>query len=90
MLKIPRIPVVSSQIKAIGYDAPSLQMDIEFINHSKDPNKPASVYRYSNVSPQEYAALAGAESIGKFFGANIKPFPQRFPFRKLTQEEAAQ
>jgi hypothetical protein len=90
-MKIPRIAVQSSQIAAIGYDNASRQLDLEFKSHSKPkegaPPKPNSVYRYQNVPPELHQRLISAESIGKFFGAEIKPFADRYPFKKLTEAE---
>lgn len=92
MTKIPRIPVTSSQIHAIGYSPVTKELDIEFKSFAKkgaEP-KPNSVYRYQNVGPETHAALMSAESIGRLFGAGIKPHADKYPFRKLTTEEAAQ
>lgn len=58
-----RVPVNSSNIKAIGYDRESLMLEIEF--HT------SRVYRYSNVPPHVYAALMQAESHGKYFQDHI-------------------
>lgn len=88
MLKIKRTPVQSSQIAAIGYDSSTQQMDIEFVNRS--PDKPASVYRYQNVTPDDLLEFKTADSLGSYFKREIKPFPDRYPYRKLTPEEAAQ
>lgn len=82
-----RIPVTSSQIAAIGYDPVNKQADIEFTRHK--PDAPASVYRYYNVEQSDMNALLGAESIGSHFIKTIKKDPDRFPFKKLTAEEAA-
>jgi hypothetical protein len=83
-----RTPVTSSQIQAIGYDPTTKTMQIAFVQ--RNPDKPQSVYEYSQVPAEVHAALIGAESIGKAFGQTIKPFPGTFPHRKLTPEEAAQ
>ena len=67
-------PVTSSQISAIGHDAETRQMYVEF------PKKtgPSSVYLYENVS------------VGSHFIQNIKNAPIAFPFSKLdlAQPEA--
>lgn len=54
----------SSTIHSHGYDEPTSTMTIKF--HS------GSTYRYEGVSPEDYAAFAGAESVGKHFGAHIR------------------
>lgn len=83
-----RLPVTSSQIAALGHDPINLKMQVEF--KSFKPDKPTSVYEFSNVSQEDFAALMNAESIGKTFNAGIKANPTKYPFRKLTTEEAAQ
>ncbi len=82
-----RIPVKSSQIKSVGFevirdDAPNCEgsqavgvLEIEF--------KGGSVYRYDNVPSEEFDALMIAESVGAYFGKNIKAFPEKFPFKKI-------
>ncbi len=68
--------VQSSQINAIGYNAATLKMRIEF--------KPGSLYEYSNVPPDLFEKFAKAESTGSFFYKNIKPFPDKYPYTKLV------
>lgn len=60
-----RAPVSSSTIAAIGYDAESKTLAVEF--HS------GKVYHYQGVEPEKHQALLGAESIGRHFGQFIKP-----------------
>ncbi len=67
--------VESSQISAIGYDAASKTMAIQF----RGKDGPGSTYHYSNVEADDFAALRDAKSIGSHFFKNIKPFPDRFP-----------
>ncbi len=88
--KITRLAVTSSQIASIGYDPAQQMLDIEFKPFKPKEGVPNSVYRYQNVTPADHAALVGAESIGRAFGQGIKKDPQRWPFRKLSTEEAAQ
>lgn len=54
-----RVPVNSSNIKAIGYDRDSLMLEIEF--------RTGRTYRYSNVPPHVYSGLMHAQSHGKYF-----------------------
>lgn len=90
-----RQAVESSQIKSIGF-APSHvdkkddeaanvfgTLEIEF--------KGGSVYQYSNVTHEIFAGLMTAESVGSYFGKNIKPFPEKYPFTKIrgTDREEA-
>jgi len=67
-----RTSVSSSNIGAIGYEAETQTLEIEFLN--------GSVYQYTGVSVEEYEAMMNADSKGKYFNANIK---NRYPFTKL-------
>lgn len=90
MTKIPRQPVTSSQIESIGHNPETQELDIEFKRFSKkgQTEKQNTVYRFQNVTQDEHAALIGAESIGRHFGQNIKPFQKKYPYRKLDETEA--
>lgn len=93
-MPIPRTPVVSSQVVSIGYDATTKELDVEFKpftskKHAADP-KPNPVYRYRNITPEIFASIIGAESIGKAVNATLKKFPDRYPYKKLSEEELAQ
>jgi hypothetical protein len=59
-----RTPVSSSNIRAIGYDPASQLLEVEFSQ--------GAVYEYREVSAAAHQALMGAESIGRYFAANIK------------------
>lgn len=69
VLSIAMTPVESSQIAAIGYDADSKTLAVQF--PGRGPN-PGDVYHYFGVEPQVFTDLLESESKGKFFGANIK------------------
>lgn len=71
------ISVESSQIEAVGHDEASSALLVRFKNHS--------VYQYQNVGKELFQALLAAESVGKFFHAEIKKHPDRFPFSKLQE-----
>lgn len=60
-----RTPVSSSNISAIGYDADSQTLEVEFKN--------GAVYQYSGVPPIEHEGILYADSKGKYLHANIKP-----------------
>ncbi len=62
-------PVESSQISAIGYQAESRTLAVQFPGRGANPG---DVYHYLNVAPELFAAFLITESKGKFFGANIK------------------
>jgi len=67
-----RIPVSSSNISAIGYDADNQILEVEFTT--------GAVYSYSGVSSDEYEGFMSSDSKGKYFHANIK---NRYSFTKL-------
>lgn len=57
------VPVKSSNVKAVGYDAPARVMHVQF--HS------GNHYSYSDVPPASHEALMGAPSKGKHFNQHI-------------------
>ncbi len=57
-------PVESSMIRAIGYDAGSRTLQVEFSS--------GAVYHYFDVPPEEHAALLQAESHGQHFLAHVR------------------
>jgi hypothetical protein len=67
-----RTPVTSTDIYAIGYDADTQTLEVEF--------NTGSVYAYSDVHQGEYDAFIDSDSKGKYFHANIK---KRYSFVKL-------
>ena len=69
-------PVESSQVKAIGYDAESRTLAVAF----KHGN--GAIYHYPNVDAETHEAFVKAESIGAFFGNNLK----LLPFKKYRAE----
>jgi hypothetical protein len=62
----PMHTVKSSQLHSVGYNPETQQLHIAF--------KPSQykTYVYDNVPPDVHQNLMGAESHGKYFGANIK------------------
>ena len=69
--------VESSQILAIGYDAESQTLAIQF----KSSKKP--VYHYANVTAEDFAVFRDAESIGNHFYKHIKPFREKYPYTRI-------
>lgn len=59
-----RTPVISSHIAAIGYDADSETLEVEFNN--------GAVYSYSGVPLGEYEGFMNADSKGTYLRVNIK------------------
>jgi hypothetical protein len=60
-----RLEVVSTNIKALGYDLATQVLELVFVNDG-------SVYRYLNVPPEQFCSLANAESVGKYFQEHIR------------------
>jgi hypothetical protein len=60
-----RQPVSSSNISSIGHDPRHNVLEVEF--------RSGRVFQYSDVNPDEHAALMGAKSIGSHFANLIKP-----------------
>lgn len=59
------IPVESSVIRAIGFDAPTRALELQF--HTGD------VYRFNGVPPRVVEQLRSAPSIGAHFVREVKP-----------------
>ena len=64
MSEIKMVPVKSSQIKAIGHDASTKTLAIEFSS--------GGIYHYADVPAEKYHALLQAESKGKHLHRHIK------------------
>lgn len=60
-----RIPVVSSALRSLGYDAQTCMLEVEF--------ESTDVYRYLDVDPADVEALLAAESMGSHLNEHIKP-----------------
>lgn len=56
--------VTSTNIVEIGYDPPSLTLEVVFRN--------GGIYQYFDIPKQEYESLLGAASIGEYLNRNIK------------------
>lgn len=67
-----RIPVTSSNIQSIGFDASNETLEIEFIS--------GSTYQYYGVPEHVYEEMMSASSHGKYFHAHIKG---RYPESKM-------
>ncbi len=65
MMPVTMIPVKSSNIAKIGYDALALQLNVEFKN--------GKTFGYKYVSLRDFDKLICANSVGKHFNALIKP-----------------
>ena len=63
-IEMERVPVSSSNIVSVGYDSENETLEIEF--------KTTGVYQYFNVPLFMHERLFMADSVGKFFNAEIK------------------
>lgn len=69
------IPVTSSNVKSVGYDAGNLYVD--FLNGGR--------YRYLDVPIDLYDGILKAESVGKYLNTHIKP---TYRYERLHPEVA--
>ena len=78
--------VESSQIEAVAHDPETNTLGIRFHPNKKqkEAGERGSEYHYSGVRHDMYVALTEAISVGKFFGEYIKPFPEVYPFTKVS------
>jgi hypothetical protein len=61
-----REPIDSSSARSVAYDPEREILEVEFPD--------GDVYRYFDVSAEEYADLRTAESFGEHLNHQIKPF----------------
>jgi hypothetical protein len=61
---VRRYGVLSSAIKAVGYDETSATLEVEF--------RSGSVYDYEDVPPEEVLELLSSDSMGRYFGTHIR------------------
>ena len=73
---IPMYRVNSSNINAIGYDAPNLKLYIEY--------KKGKVYEYDNVTPDIWNGLVNSESRGSYAHFFLKINSGTYPYRVYT------
>lgn len=67
-----RFPVSSNSLAEIGYDPDFETLEVQFLH--------GGVYQYYNVPPFLYERLMAADSLGRFYNAEIK---NRFPESKM-------
>lgn len=82
---IPLTPIKSSQLAAIGHDAATETLAIQFLTKGQ----PGNVYHYRNFTAAEYSAFASAESAGAHFGKHIKPYGDKHPYQNMGLPSAA-
>ncbi|CAI2430286.1 KTSC domain-containing protein [Serratia liquefaciens] len=83
MTPINMTPVESSQIDSIGHNPATNTLAIRF----KSKGAPSSLYHYSNVTAEDFAAFSGAESVGSHFYKHIKADTERFPFQRINEKK---
>lgn len=66
-----RLPVHSSSVAAIGYDARRKILEVEF-------RESGEVYRYFDVPAEEYKAFLAADSKGTYLNQQFKPRGYRY------------
>lgn len=68
-----RVPVESSSLAEVGYDAAARALEVRFRN--------GGVYRYHDVPPEAHAALMAAASLGRHLNLHVKPV---YPCTRIT------
>lgn len=81
ILQIALQPVISGNLKAVGYDAATETLDVQFAS--------GRTYRYSDVPAKVHEELIGAESIGSYFARNVRPKFPSVDLETLDQHEGA-
>lgn len=70
------VPVLSSNIAAMGYDELTGELQVQFQN--------GAIYSYQNVAPETYQGLFNAPSKGQYFAYTIRSQPLLYaPMRIL-------
>ncbi len=73
--------IESSQIAAIGHDAWTNTLAIQF--------KSGGLYHYENFDQELFDAFRNATSIGSHFYKHIKPHTDKFPYARIEARPAA-
>ena len=69
-----RVPVQSSNLASVGYDAVSQVLEVQF--------RDGGVYQYIHVPPSIHAGLMNAGSKGRYFHRFIMP---RYRYRRISR-----
>lgn len=67
------VPVVSSNLSSVGYEAETQTLYVTFTN--------GSTYTYEAVPEDVYQGLLSAESVGKYLNQNVKG---HYDYRKVS------
>ncbi len=75
---VDMMPVKSSNIAEIGYDADKHELHVKF--------KSGGHYVYEEVEPIVHTSAMAADSVGGFLHANVIKGPKKYKYRKVTHE----
>ena len=78
-ISITMTHVESSQLAAIGHDPINSTLAIQF----KRGEGVGNTYYYQNVDAEQFQQFKDAESAGSHFYKSIKPFAEKFPYKKI-------
>ncbi|MGP8163454.1 MAG: KTSC domain-containing protein [Acidimicrobiales bacterium] len=67
------VPVISSNLATVGYDAAACELRIQFLS--------GHLYAYSNVPPEVHERLMNASSKGRYFYYYIR---FRYRYRRIS------
>ena len=76
--RVEMLPVESSNIHSVGWDYKRKRMYIKFLN--------GYVYQYENVESDEFREIRQASSKGKWFWANMRQRPDKYPYKRLSKD----
>lgn len=66
------IPVDSTTLEKVGYDADNRELYLRFLH--------GSTYVYADVPPETHQELLAADSLGSYFNRHIRP---NFAYRQV-------
>jgi hypothetical protein len=69
---VRRIPVSSSAVVSVGYDAGTRTLEVEFVG--------GGLYRYSRVPRRVFDGLLSADSVGAYVTMHVKP---HYPYTRV-------
>jgi len=86
---IPLVRVKSRQVAAIGYDAETKTLAVQFVPRSGDLTV-APVYHHADICAQAHADFLAAESIGHHYNTVFKGQPfKKYPAEPLPAAQEA-
>jgi len=72
-MSVEMIPVSSSNVAAVGYDADNLIVHVQFLSGTE--------YIYKGVSQPEFNGLVNAPSVGSYLHRNYKNV---YPYERIS------